>query len=125
MKQKRFSIQKRLQSIHFALHGLKILIRDEHNARIHLIAAIVVLISGILFRISVTDWIAIIFAIGLVLAIEIINTTIERIADFISPEKQEAIKKIKDLSAASVLIAAITALIIGLFVFIPKILKIC
>lgn len=120
MNKEKFSIVKRLKSFIYALNGLKILILEEHNARIHLFAAICVLIAGIVFRISSLEWTAIIFAIGFVIALEIINSAIENMADFISPEKNEQIKKIKDLSAAAVLVGAITAFVIGLIVFIPK-----
>ncbi|MBK8398010.1 MAG: diacylglycerol kinase family protein [Leptospiraceae bacterium] len=120
MNKEKFSIVKRLKSFIYALNGLKILILEEHNARIHLFAAICVVIAGIVFKISSLEWTAIIFAIGFVIALEIINSAIENMADFISPEKNEQIKKIKDLSAAAVLVGAITAFVIGLIVFIPK-----
>ncbi len=122
MKQEKFSIIKRLKSFIFALNGLKILILEEHNARIHLVAALCVIIAGIVLRIANVEWIAIIFAIGFVFALETINSAIENLADFISPEKNDQIKKIKDLSAAAVLISAITAIFIGLIVFIPKLI---
>ncbi|MBN2893196.1 MAG: diacylglycerol kinase family protein [Bacteroidales bacterium] len=125
MKQQRFSISKRLKSFKYAFNGLRILIKEEHNARIHLFAAICVIIAGLFFNISMNEWISVIFSIGLVFSLEIINSSIENIADFISPERHEMIKKIKDLSASGVLISAITALIIGLIIFIPKILKLC
>lgn len=125
MKQQRFSISKRLKSFKYAFNGLRILIKEEHNARIHLFATICVIIAGLFFNISMNEWIGVIFSIGLVFSLEIINSSIENIADFISPEKHEMIKKIKDLSASGVLISAITALIIGLIIFIPKILKLC
>lgn len=101
------------------------MIKEEHNARIHLFATVCVIIAGLFFNISMNEWIGVIFSIGLVFSLEIINSSIENIADFISPEKHEMIKKIKDLSASGVLISAITALIIGLIIFIPKILKLC
>jgi undecaprenol kinase/diacylglycerol kinase (ATP) len=122
MKQQRFSILKRLKSFKYAFNGLKVLFQEEHNSRIHLLATVCVVIAGYAFRISQYEWIAIIFAIGLVLTVEIINTTIEDIADFVSPEKHEKIKRIKDLAAAAVLVSAVTALIIGLIIFLPKIL---
>ena len=125
MKQQRFSMLKRLESFKYAFNGLRILIKEEHNARIHLFAAICVIIAGVLLKISVYEWIAVIFSIGLVFSTEIINSSIENIADFISPEKHETIKKIKDLSASAVLISAIAALIVGLIIFIPKICKLC
>jgi len=125
MKQQRFLISKRLKSFKYAFNGLRILIKEEHNARIHLFATICVIIAGLFFNISMNEWIGVIFSIGLVFILEIINSSIENIADFISPEKHEMIKRIKDLSASGVLISAITALIIGLIIFIPKILKLC
>ena len=121
MKHEKFSIIKRLKSFAFALNGLKILILEEHNARIHLVAAILVVIAGILLKISNVEWFAIIFSIGLVFALETINSAIENLADFISPDKNDQIKKVKDLSAGAVLIGAIAALVNGLIIFIPKI----
>ncbi|RLD90557.1 MAG: diacylglycerol kinase [Bacteroidetes bacterium] len=123
MKQQRFSILKRLKSFKHAFNGLRILIKEEHNARIHLFATICVVIAGLFLKISLNEWIAITFSIGLVISLEIMNSSIESMADFISPERHEKIKKIKDLSASGVLISAITALIIGLIIFIPKIFK--
>ncbi len=120
MKQKKFSISKRLKSFVHAFSGLRYLLRDEHNSRIHLIAAVLVVILAIIFRLDAYEWIAIIFSIGLVVTVEIINTVIENISDFISPGKDEKIKKIKDLSAAAVLISAVTALSIALVVLLPK-----
>ncbi|MFV0441674.1 MAG: diacylglycerol kinase family protein [Lachnospirales bacterium] len=84
-------------------------------------AAFFVIIAGLLFCIALYEWIAIVFAIGLVFAMEL--SSIENIADFVSPEKHDAIKKIKDLSAAGVLIAAIVALCVGLTIFTPKIVE--
>lgn len=124
MKQK-FLLSKRLKSFIFAINGLKILIYEEHNARIHLFAAVCALISGFILNISTIEWILILFAIGFVISFEIINTSIENIADYISPEKNIFIKKIKDLAAAGVLISSIIALIIGLIIFLPKIIGLC
>ncbi len=123
MKNQKFSIQKRFNSFKFAFNGLKILIKEEHNARIHVFTASCVLIAGFIFKISAYEWIAILLVIGLVVALEIINSAIENIADFITLEKHDKIKKIKDLSAAAVLISAIVAMIIGSIIFIPKIHK--
>ena len=71
-------------------------------------------------NLSAEEWIVIAFAIGLVLAAEAINSSIEALADLVSPEYNEAIKRTKDLAAGAVLILAITAAIVGLIVFIPK-----
>jgi diacylglycerol kinase len=125
MKGQKFSFRNRLKSFGFAFNGLKVLIREEHNARIHLIAVICVIIASLAFKISTLEWIAVVVAFGFVIAMEIVNSAIEGISDFISPDNHEMIKKIKDLSAAAVLIAAITAFIIGLIIFVPKIVELC
>lgn len=121
-EQQRFSVSKRLKSFKYAFNGLQILFKEEHNARVHLLVAICVIAAGLFFNLSTNEWLAIVFSIGLVFSLEIVNSSIENIADFISPEKHEMIKKVKDLSAAGVLVGAITALIIGAMIFCPKIL---
>jgi diacylglycerol kinase len=122
-KRKPFSISQRLKSFGYAFSGLKILITEEHNARIHLFAAACVVAAGIYFKLSSYEWIALAFAIGLVFALEIVNSSIENLADFITPNHDDRIKKIKDLAAAAVLIGAMTALAIGLIIFLPKIIN--
>ncbi len=121
MEHNKFSIKKRLKSFAFAFNGLGILLKEEHNSRIHLIASVIAITAAILFKLNTFEWIAITFSIGLVITVEIINTVIENVADFISPGKNEKIKKIKDLSAAAVLISSITAFITALIIFLPKI----
>lgn len=121
MKNKEFSITKRLKSFVFAFNGLKILFKEEHNSRIHLVATVIVIFASIFFELNTYEWIAIVFSIGLALSAEIINTAIENIADFLTIENNNKIKIIKDLSAAAVLISALTAFTIGLIIFLPKI----
>jgi len=120
---KKFSLKKRILSFHYAFNGLKILVKEEHNARIHLFAAIGVLIAGFVFKISIIEWVVVLFCIGGVFTLELINSAIENTADLISKEKNETIKKIKDLSSGAVLIAAILSAIIGLIIFLPKIFQ--
>jgi diacylglycerol kinase len=117
-----FSILKRLQSFSYAFNGLKILFREEHNAWIHLLAALAAIAAGFFFHISANEWLAIVLSIGLVISAETMNSAIENIADFVSPEKNESIKRIKDLAAAAVLICALTTVVVGLIVFLPKVL---
>jgi diacylglycerol kinase len=116
----RFSISKRLQSFVYAFNGLKVLLKEEHNSRIHFVATIAVVTLGLFFDLKAYEWLAIVFSIGFVITTEIINTAMENISDFIEPNRNEKIKRIKDLAAAAVLISAITALAIALIVFIPK-----
>ncbi len=123
MKNKKFSIKKRLTSFQYAINGLKILVRNEHNSRIHTVAMIVAIILGIILKISNIEWVTIIIVIGFVFSVEIINSSIENLADFVSPNYNEIIKKVKDLSAAAVLISALVSLIVGIIIFIPKIIE--
>ncbi|MBR4492432.1 MAG: diacylglycerol kinase family protein [Bacteroidales bacterium] len=125
MDTNRFSIKRRLKSFRYAFSGLRVLVREEHNARIHLFATVCVIVMGVAFRISCTEWMAVAFAIGLVFGMEAVNSAVENICDFVCPERDARIKKIKDLAAAAVLLSAIAALAVGLFIFIPKIMSLC
>ena len=122
-KQEKFSIAKRLKSFTYAFNGLKVLFQEEHNSRIHLFATVCVIVMGALFKISVLEWVAVAFAVGLVFSGEIFNSAIEDLSDVVCPERDDRIKKVKDLAAAAVLVNAITAAAIGLLVFIPKIVR--
>lgn len=122
---KHFSISDRLKSFKYAFAGLKTLFIEEHNARIHLIAALTAIALGFVLKISLNEWIALIVVIGLVFICELINTSLEEMADFASPGKHPQIKKVKDLAAASVLISALVALIVGFIIFCPKIIVAC
>lgn len=118
---KTFSFLERLASFRHAINGLRVMFLEEHNARIHLFATIVVLILGFYFRIDFAEWFAVLFSIGLVLSMELVNSSIEKICDEITKERKESIKKIKDLSAAAVLVSAIISAVVGLLIFVPKI----
>lgn len=118
---RKFSIKRQVKSFKYALSGLKIVFTEEHNARIHLIVSVIVIACGFIFHISIMEWIVICLAIGLVISMEIINSAIENLSDFVSPEYHRLIKKVKDLSAAAVLVCTISSIIAGLLVFLPKI----
>ena len=120
MKNKGFTLKKRIKSFSYAFNGIKLLIRYEHNAWIHCFAAVVVIGSGLFLGLTSAEWIVITFAIGMVLAAEAFNSSIEALCDLVSPEYNEAIKKSKDMAAGAVLILAIAAAIIGFIIFIPK-----
>ena len=125
MKQEKFSIAKRLKSFTYAFHGLRVLLREEHNSRIHLFATLCVIVAGVVLHISALEWVAVAVAVGIVFSAEIFNSAIEDLSDVVCPERDERIKKVKDLSAAAVLVSAFTALIVGLVIFIPKIMTLC
>lgn len=85
---------------------------------------VLVIISGFIFKISITEWIICIVLFGLVITAELINTAIETTVDIVMPEKNEKAKLAKDLAAGAVLVSAITSAIIGIIIFLPKILNI-
>jgi len=120
---KQFSIRERLSSFKFAINGLRSLIRHEHNARIHLLAAILVIVAAIVLKVTVIEWIFLIGAIALVFMAELFNSAIEKLADYVSPEYQEKIRLVKDYCAAAVLMISIAAAIVGLTIFIPRFLQ--
>jgi len=122
MKVEKFSLLNRLKSFKHAFNGLRILLREEHNSRVHFAISGLVIALGVLLKISFIEWGVIVFSIGFVFSVEILNSSIENLIDFVSLEKHDAIKKIKDLSAAAVLVSSITAIIIGTLVFLPKII---
>ncbi|HEY0299377.1 MAG TPA: diacylglycerol kinase family protein [Arachidicoccus sp.] len=116
----KFSIKKRIASFRYAYEGLRFFIATEHNARIHLAATIAVIVFGLCYKISKMQWIVVCVVVALVFAMEMVNTAIEKLCDFVAPEKHEIIKQIKDISAAAVLISAVAALITALIIFLPK-----
>lgn len=122
MPKQHFSLKQRIKSFKYAFQGLSTLFKNEHNSRIHAFFAIAVIVAGFLFKISTLEWIAVIFAIGFVFTAELINSSIERTVDLISKDINPLAKQAKDLAAGAVLVAAITAAVIGVLIFAPKLI---
>jgi len=120
MKSKSFSFRARANSFRFAWEGIYKFFSREHNARIHLAATVAVVFAAWKFSISRNEIISLVIVIGFVWVSEIFNTAIEKIMDFISPQRHPEVKFIKDMAAAAVLIAALVALLTGCLIFIPK-----
>lgn len=110
----------RIKSIKYAVKGAYLLVRNEKSIQIQFAIAIIITMAGFYFEISSTEWILQLFAIGLVMSVEGINTALETLLDFVHPEYHKKIGDIKDVSAGAVFIAAIIAVIIGLIIYIPK-----
>ncbi len=106
-----------------AANGIIHVFKKEQNFKIHIIAAILVIAAGFIFSAGKTEWLAIIIAICIVLTTELINSAIEYLCDFVSPDYHDKIKIIKDVSAGAVLISAIGAFILALVIFLPKIFE--
>jgi diacylglycerol kinase len=114
-----FSIINRLKNFRYAFNGLKIVFVEEHNARIHAGALFLVIGLGLWLKLRTYEWLAIVLCIGFVITAEIINASIERMANFLTKEQNEHIKVIKDLGSTAVLISALTATVVGLIIVIP------
>ncbi|RYD80235.1 MAG: diacylglycerol kinase family protein [Sphingobacteriales bacterium] len=117
---RKFSIIDRIKSFKYAFDGLRLFFVTEHNAKIHLVAAIFAVALAFYLQISAFEWIAVLGVISAVFVAELINSAIEKLADVVSPEIHSKIKIVKDLAAAAVLISACLALIVGGIVFLPK-----
>lgn len=117
MDTKGFSLVKRAKSFTHAGRGIGIFIRTTHNAWLHIAAFLAVLALAYLFSITKTEWLMVILASGMVFAAEAFNTAIEIDIDLTSPEYHPFARDTKDVAAGAVLIAAITAAIIGCVVF--------
>ena len=113
-----------LYSFKYAFTGIISSIKKERNMKIHISIMTIVMLLGIVLKIQKIEWIICIILFGLVISLEMINTSIEIVVDMVMPNKNENAKNAKDISAGAVLIVAITSLIIGLIIFIPKIYNI-
>lgn len=112
----------RLKSISYAVKGAVKLLTTEHSIMVQFSIGILMTIAGFYYHITNTEWMFQILAIGLVLGVESLNTAIEKIADFIHPQYHEKIGFIKDIAAGAVFFAAMTALAIGMVIYLPKLI---
>jgi len=121
-KQKDSFIQGRMKGAKYACKGTLILLRTEASIQVQFTIAILLTIAGFYFEISSTEWMFQILSIGLIISIEGLNTAVEEVADFIHPEFHNKIGLIKDIAAGAVFISAIASTIVGLIIYIPKII---
>ena len=112
------------KSFGYAFQGIFNTIRTERNINIHCAAAILVTIFGIWLQISKTEWMICFILFGLILALELVNTAVEATVDLFTEERKPLAKKAKDAAAGAVLIVAIFAAVIGILIFIPKLLDV-
>ncbi len=112
---------KRIKGGGYAIKGTWLLLRYEPSIQVQAFIALGVTFAGIYFEISKTEWLFQFLAIGLVMSIEGINTAIEGIANFVHPDFHSKIGKIKDVAAGAVFIAALIAVIIAGFIYLPHI----
>ena len=113
-----------LKSFGFAFEGLKAEVIKGRNFRIQIAAGVLASILGVILKLSAEEWLDLVIIITLVLVLELVNTSIEALVDLVSPEIQEKAKLAKDVAAATVLVASVGSVAIGVLVFLPKLLAI-
>ena len=109
-------------SFKHAFDGFLYAVRTQPNFRFHLLATFVVILLGIYFSVSLTEWLILIFTINTVLVAEMVNTSIEAMVDLITLERRADAKVAKDVASAMVLVSAILSITVALIIFLPKIL---
>ncbi len=117
-------LRRRIDSFRFALAGIRAAFWTEINMRIHLAAALVVVVVAFVLEVTATEWCLLIFCIGVVWAAEIFNTALEALVNLVSPVQHPLAGKVKDLAAGAVLVTAIMAVVVGLLIFGPHLVRV-
>lgn len=110
---------RRILSFKYAFEGIWTALKEEPNMKLHILAMFIVLLLGYHFDISSVAWVAVTLSIGLVIALELTNTAIETIVDSFTEGSHPKAKKAKDVASGAVLVMSMTALLVGLIVFLP------
>jgi diacylglycerol kinase (ATP) len=118
----RFHPAARLRSVRYALRGVGVMLRTQHNAWIHAVATVGAVAAGVVLGIDRLEWLAIVLAIMAVWTAEALNTAFESLCDVASPEFHPMVERAKDVAAGAVLVAALGSVVIGLLVFGPRLL---
>lgn len=120
---KGFGLYGVMRSVRHSLRGFRVLMRNEYNLYIQLFFAVIAIIFGFLFEISMYEWAIQVSVIGLVIFSELVNTAIEKTMDLVQPEYDERVRDIKDLASASVMFMVLVSVITGLIIYLPKIIS--
>ncbi|WNS74338.1 diacylglycerol kinase family protein [Bacillus sp. DTU_2020_1000418_1_SI_GHA_SEK_038] len=109
-----------IYSFRYAISGINEAFKQERNLKIHLLVSIIVILMGLVLSISYIEWLFILLAIGGMLSLELLNSSIERVVDLVTEDYHPLAKAAKDIAAGAVLIFAVISVIIGLIIFLPK-----
>lgn len=115
--------KKLLNSFQYAFNGFRLLLKAENNFRFHFLAMLVAVVLGAVLTLTMAEWSVLCIQIALVLSAEALNTALEKLCDFVEPERHPTIGAVKDIAAAAVLLMAMSAVIVGCIIFLPKILQ--
>lgn len=122
-RKKQRGIKKFINSFSYPIRGLKYAYRNEQNLTVDVGISILVAIAGFIFKLNSTEWVVVALTIGAVISLELVNTAIEAAIDMVTEEYHPLAKVAKDTSAAAVFIIAIVAVIVGLIIFLPKVIS--
>ena len=122
-KDKSIGIKRLINSFKHAIHGFGAAYKDEENLFIHTILAVIVIALAFILRVDVIEWLFLILAITIVMIAELFNSAIERTVDCATMELNDLAKTAKDIAASAVLFASFISAIIGLVIFIPRIME--
>lgn len=123
-RKKEKGIKKFINSFTYPIKGLKYAYRNEQNLAVDVSIAIIVLVLGFVFKINPIEWAILSLTIGLVISCELLNTAIEAIVDLVTEDYHPLAKVAKDTSAAAVFVFAIVSIIVGIIIFLPKLIAI-
>lgn len=116
-------MKKIINSFKYAFQGIFTSFKEEKNMKIHFFIMLIVIIAGVLLKINKAEWITCIILFGFVISSELFNTAIEKTVDLAMPDINPKAKIAKDVSAGAVLIEAICSVVVGLIIFVPKIIE--
>ena len=119
-----FTFAGRLRSIRFAVTGIRTMLASQHNAWVHAGSSVVVITAGLVFRIDRLDWCMLVLAMMAVWTAEALNTAFEHLCDVASPEFHPVVAQSKDVAAGAVLLSAIGSVVVGLLVFVPRLIAV-
>lgn len=111
-----------IKSFKYALQGLLAAVRSEANLRFHIAAAVIVVAAGLWLQLEITEWCIVVICIGCVAGFELLNTSLEQLCNHVTAQEHPSIKKIKDISAAAVLLVSLASAVVGLLIFLPKLI---
>ena len=122
-RKKQKGLSKFINSFKYPISGLKYAYRNEQNLAVDVGVALIVCILAFVFKVSAHEWALLALTIGLVLSMELVNTALEAIVDLVTEEYHPLAKVAKDTAAAAVLVMAIVAIVVGVIIFLPRIIS--
>lgn len=116
------SQQSLLKSFANAFVGMAYFFTNDRNGKIHLTITVTVIAASVALQVSAIEWMIVLLCIALVISLEMLNSALEKLCDLVEPNYHSTIKVIKDVSAAAVVLSAIISVVIGIIIFLPKII---